>query len=459
MIEAKETDFQFFAVATKLSIRLFAHVLLAAALHGFQPADLVIRSSGFFRNVLMELHLLLPIVLSDASAVVVPIATFFVENVPPALFPFDDFILFLDHFYVSRIEWPTLPSIHPDHSLSFPELEVLPSAFLRILFFVKSHLPSDLGVIGGYLTISELSPQSRYFFAEFFAHTAWQTHAKFPFLELLVNRPLDSRFGSGDLWRAASCSPTVDLTEAVIGGWERSSDFQRVETALYLSKALNQPQQAVRRLVHDFLDRSLDPHEWGSPEFEISVFHFLLMDPARVVAFILGTWVDVTPNPGLFQLVSSSLFVRYVRAIPRFPDVCHKLISNALQFHLPIWREIASFLEQTPRDSFRFFLANDGPGASSEFFARAICRGLLPNVCRLLKQFRFAHLASPTTPFTMVMVCCSLSAPRQQPFDIPFSECDLEIFSWLADWTVTNGDLWRLCGRLCDSALPDFLSL
>jgi hypothetical protein len=148
MIEAKETGFQFCAVAAKLLIRRFAHVLLAAALHGFQPADLVLRSLVFFHNVLVELHLLMPNILSDTSAVVIPIATFFVENVQPALFPFDDFLFFLDHFYVSRIEWPTLPSSHRDHSLSFPELEVLPSALLRIRFFVKGRLPSAQGIIG-----------------------------------------------------------------------------------------------------------------------------------------------------------------------------------------------------------------------------------------------------------------------------------------------------------------------
>jgi hypothetical protein len=134
----RKRQISIFSLLPQLSIRLFAHVLLAAALHGSQPADLIIRSSVFFHRVLMELHLLLPIILSDASAVVIPIAAFFVENVDPALFPFDDFILFLDQFYVSRIEWPTLPSVHPDHSLSFPELEVLPSALLRILFFRRT---------------------------------------------------------------------------------------------------------------------------------------------------------------------------------------------------------------------------------------------------------------------------------------------------------------------------------
>jgi hypothetical protein len=62
----------------------------------------------------------------------------------------------------------------------------------------------------------------------------------------------------------------------------------------------------------------------GPPEFEISVFHFLLIHPARVVPFILETWVGVTPNLGFFQLVSSSLFVRSVQP----PIVSRLFVSN-----------------------------------------------------------------------------------------------------------------------------------
>jgi hypothetical protein len=72
----------------------------------------------------------------------------------------------------------------------------------------------------------------------------------------------------------ASWSPTVELTEAVIGGCDRSGDFPRFATAFSLRRALNQPHQAVRRLVTAFLDRFLDPHEWDRPNLKFPFFTF-----------------------------------------------------------------------------------------------------------------------------------------------------------------------------------------
>jgi hypothetical protein len=57
--QERDPNFRSFVVPAKMSVRLFSHVLLASAIHGFQPQDFIIPSISFFRDVLNELSAIL----------------------------------------------------------------------------------------------------------------------------------------------------------------------------------------------------------------------------------------------------------------------------------------------------------------------------------------------------------------------------------------------------------------
>jgi hypothetical protein len=95
---------------------------------------------SIFSDVLNELSTILPAVLHDTAAVVVAIGSFFMENVMPSYFPFDDFILFLERFYFADLSLLTMPSNHRYGQLFFVELEVLSADFLAIVFFLSNNI-------------------------------------------------------------------------------------------------------------------------------------------------------------------------------------------------------------------------------------------------------------------------------------------------------------------------------
>jgi hypothetical protein len=392
--------------------------------------------------------LLLPMTIRDTKTIVIPIASCFIDNTTPRRFPFAEFILFLERFYVAQLKWPTLPSSYESGDLFFQEREVLPTDFLRILFFVKETLCGSAARLLRYIAIADLAVESLYFIAEFFSCPAWLSDASASDIsgpcEVMLSRM------RGELMFTASVCPTMEWTQHVIAHWASGNDFPKVESALYLNSAVTSDSVDARQSAATFLSRSLSRHFWGTPNSVVSIFHFFLIDAERVCDYIIDEWRQISSD----TIHLSSLFARRVAQTPRFGDFAMLLTSITLRFHLPIWQDAAAFFEHCPDNSAYFFFSHESAPAPAEFFARAVCRSLLPRVATSMQGIRPDAPAGECTPFVLILRCVSGTC---RPSTIPLSECDWETFRFLVTWSIRWSELWPLHCELWTPCWAHFL--